>query len=268
MNKLYVEETTNKDKSDRNTLPYTDNAPRIRLQMDLAENVKPGSAAEPSVSLKKPKHSDVVVHGNMNAMKDLKDQTEDYNKKVAVKSMKKAWEKYKLMKNREDDDEEDTLPENYPNSNYQKIWEQSEYQDEEADKPKRRRGRTKLPEEKEQEEATHKHLADVMSLTPQENPVNREDVSKLANSVRQVTERAPQRVKTPGHLEEEDSKIKDQLNILWEDTDTKPMTKRPVNKNIIRMYGEPAEELPETVSPPPVLYKTIDVIKKKTKGKI
>ena len=186
-------------------------------------------------------------------------------KQTTLNNFTKAWEKYKLTKNRVDDEDE-PLPPDYPNSNYQKVWEQMEDKDESAKLPKKRRGKAKPVEESEKEDREKTHLSNVMALTPEKSDFSRDEVSGISNSIKQAQNKPIGKPKTDKHIVDEDKRIKDQLNILWEDTNTKPMTTRPVNKNIIRMYGEPAEELPETVSPPPALYKTIEPTKKKGKS--
>jgi Zn finger protein HypA/HybF involved in hydrogenase expression len=172
--------------------------------------------------------------------------------------MKKAWDKYKLKKDVIAED--DTLPANYPNSNYQKLWEQLE--DKENKPPLDvREPRVKLnPEERKE-----KKLKNVMAATPETPVYTRDEVTGIANSMRPVLGKPLRKPTNPRHAEMEDVKIKDQLNTLWEDTGTKPMTTEQVRKNMQQMYGAPMEDLPETESPPPIYYKTIEPTKKKEK---
>jgi predicted nucleic acid-binding Zn-ribbon protein len=182
-------------------------------------------------------------------------------KGLVERSMKKAWEQYKIsIPEKEDEPPEEILSEDYPDSNYQKYWEGME----EPTTPRTRKLPTRTPEEEKINE--ERKLKRAMSYTPAEPEFKRDEVAEIANSMRQTLGKDPQKVKSQRHSEAEDAKIKEQLNTLWEDTGTRPMTEKKIRKNMTRMYGEPAEELPETESPPPIFYKTIEPTKPKEKS--
>ena len=157
---------------------------------------------------------------------------------------------------------EEELPPNYPNSIYQKIWEMLESQAPPKQKVPRTAKPTVNPEMPESPEADK--LATVMSNTPAEPAFGREEVRGIANSLRQTLGKEPVAPKSPRQVEAEDTKIKDQLGTLWEDTGTKPM--KPVRKEMIHLYGEPAEPLPETENPPSPFFTKTEPVKKKGKS--
>jgi hypothetical protein len=92
-------------------------------------------------------------------------------------------------------------------------------------------------------------------------------VRGIANSLRQLRGEPLRKPSKPEHIVNEDESIRNQFKTLREENPgNKVMTAEQVKKNRIRMYGEPAEDLPETESPPPVFYKTIEPTKKKESG--
>jgi hypothetical protein len=218
-----------------------------------------------SVSRKKPNTANAVLRTHKEAIKEnpsigpmknvqlnqlpTSQETADYDKKV----------KQTVQKNIYDQDD-DPLPEDYPNSYYQKLWEHLEDSGRDNIKPTRGKSKPKNISGAER-------LSNVMSRTAAEPQYSREEVIRIANALRAALGREQWKPRTPARIAGEDEKIKGQLNELWDETETKPMTEKPkiVKKEMQHLYGMPVEDLPETESPPPILYKTIEPTKKKGK---
>jgi hypothetical protein len=185
-------------------------------------------------------------------------------------SFGKAWEEYLVKKQYEPkpemDIEED--PEEIPEYTYEVLSGEKvkEFPKEEVDPYEAKRlGANRKRQSGEAIEQKRQRLLNNLNVDiPDHGGQSEEDLLLLRNAMRRATNRVPVEATDNKLLAQRKKRQEAQLNEMRNDLGESMVEETKKSKTI---YGfAPAEELPETESPPPTFFRTIEPVKKKGKA--